>query len=373
MRTIPIDPADAAALTSFVELPFALHAADPRWVPPLRAPLAAELTGGSAFARYGRMRLFVCEDGGRLRGRVAAIVNPRLSGAAGSAAPPRGPIGQLGYFEAEDDDRVVASLFDAAFAWLRGEGARAAWGPMNGGAHRLHRFMTKGVERTPFLFEPRNPPYYPRLFEAQGFARVHEWHSFDVTRIELEGIQALLEAGTAPVAAEGRYRTELLDPRDMPRALARLHPLLDGVWAGHVGYASLDLAEFAEVFAGLLALITERHIGFLVETASGRDVGCAFMYPDWVDEVRALAGDAAGWGAWLGAGRRPARLVLHTTAVLPEARRTGGPYMLIERGIRHTLEDGFEELVVGLVDADWRLFRKVAEPTREYALYGRGI
>src|SRR2546430_17312762 len=111
------------------------------------------------------MRLSLCTEGGRVRGRAAASVNRRLRDAT------HAPIGQVGFFEAEDDDAVAKSLLDAALAWLGGEGARSAWGPMNGGGHPAHRLMTKGVEPAPFLFEPRNPPYYPRLFEACGFAR----------------------------------------------------------------------------------------------------------------------------------------------------------------------------------------------------------
>jgi GNAT superfamily N-acetyltransferase len=244
---------------------------------------------------------------------------------------------------------------------------------MNGGAHRPHRFQVAGFERDPFLFEPRNPPYYPALFEACGFRRLHGWQSFDLTHEELAGIRALLDAGTSAAREDGRYRIELVEPRDTGAALARLHPLLDGIWGGHVGYTSLDLEEFAEVFGGVLAVITRRHMGVLVDRASGRDVGCAFMYPDWIEEVRALRGDASGWGAWLASGRRPRRAILHTTAVLPEARGTGGAYLLVAQGIQHLLEDGYEQLTVALVDEDWKLFRKVAAPTRAYALFAREI
>ena len=74
------------------------------------------------------------------------------------------------------------ALFD-----VNGNAGPTVWcnGRIVGGwAHRLHRFMVRGFERAPFLFEPRNPPYYPRLFEANGFAPVHRWYSYEISRAE---------------------------------------------------------------------------------------------------------------------------------------------------------------------------------------------
>src|SRR5262245_24849914 len=113
---------------------FLLNANDPKWIPPTRARLQQELTGADAFGRYGRIQMFGCENEGRLVGRIAAIVNPKLIDAAGH------PVGQVGYFESIDDAQVASILFDGAFAWLRAAGARQVLGPMNGGPHRTHRF-----------------------------------------------------------------------------------------------------------------------------------------------------------------------------------------------------------------------------------------
>lgn len=74
--------------------------------------------------------------------------------------------------------------------------------------------------------------------------------------------------------------------------LVRVHRLMNACWAGHVGYAPLDFDEFAEVFAGLLAIIGPGNVIALVR--EGQDGGFAFIYPDYVDDVRALGGHASG-------------------------------------------------------------------------------
>jgi hypothetical protein len=367
MHTLPVSAADPAAVARFVEVPFALRRGDPLWVPPIRASVERAITGRDRFGSYARTAAFVCERDGADVGRVAAIVNPRLLGTGGA------PLGQVGYFESIDDEEVAKGLFAAAADWLRAAGAREVVGPMNGGAHREHRLMTRGFEREPFLFEPRTPPFYPRLFEAAGFGRVRAWQSYDMTRDSLAAVVALVQDGVARVRAAGTHHAEALDPGDVAGTLARLHPILDGVWAGHTGYAPFDLEELGELFTGLLALMTPRHISVLVDSRTRRDVGLAYHYPDYAAEVRALGGDAAGWGAWLAEGRRPRGVVLHTIAVLPEVRRTGAAYLLVNRNVPNVLEDGFEAPVVALVDEDFKLFGKAAPPTREYALYGRAL
>jgi GNAT superfamily N-acetyltransferase len=282
------------------------------------------------------------------------------------------PLGQLGYFECEDDASVAGALLDAGAAWLRAQGAREIVGPINGGAHRAHRLMTRGFEREPFLFEPRNPPFYVGLWESHGFRPVHTWRSYEVSREQLAPLEALIRRGADRDRASGSHEGVELDPRgDARGVLARIHPLLDRAWAGHTGYSSLDPDELAETFGGLLTLM-DGHCAGVARHASGHDDGFAFMYPDYVAEVRALAGDATRWGSWLG-GAIPPRLVLHTVAVVPEARRTGAPFTLMEYGLRYFLSGGFRELVVALVTEEFRLFERVTEATREYALFGRAL
>src|SRR5262245_37511098 len=144
---------DRRSLEEFIEFSWTVNQGDPLWVPPLREKIFHELSGASAFSRYGRFELFLCEAEGRLAGRIAALVNPRLLDSGGHV------LGQLGYFESVDEPDVASALIGAGLDWLRTQQVAQVMGPMNGGAHRTHRFLTRGFDRAPFLFEPRNPPY----------------------------------------------------------------------------------------------------------------------------------------------------------------------------------------------------------------------
>jgi hypothetical protein len=283
-------------------------------------------------------------------------VNPRLVDASGAV------IGQLGYFECVDDAAVAGTLVEAGITWLRTQGAREIVGPMNGGAHRTHRLMTRGFDRDPFLFEPRNPPYYPTLFEACGFRPAHRWFGYEFERARAGELADRFDRILARKPPPGEIVSVPIER--VEEILVRLHRLLDACWEGHVGYAPLDLPEFVEVFRGALAIMQTGNVNILVQ--DGSDVGFTLIYPDYADDVRALDGDASGWGRWLGEAR-PDRLVLHTAALVPSVRASSAAMAQIAAVLRHAVDGGYDKLVVALAVEGF--VSRIGEQTREYALY----
>ena len=360
---VMIDQPDVGA---FVDLPWRLHQGDASWIPPMRTRVVEELATVEGFGANGGMRRFGCQSDGRLVGRIAAIVNDGLTIGNGQV------VGQVGYFEAVDDDEVASNLFGAAFDWLRARGVRHVWGPMNGAAHRSHRLMTAGFDRTPFLFEPRNPAYYPALFERIGFTPCYTWCSIDVTSEQVRHALATLPYFRVRDEVKARYEIASPERLDPGEVLQRLYPMLDRIWAGHLGYVPLDFAEFGGVLGPALSLMSARDFLWAVERGSHRDVGCGFCYPDHADEVRALNGDPRGWGRWRATGGKPKRLVMHTVSLSPEARGLGLAGWVVRRMFEHCADD-YGEGIAALIVQDFRPLRQVAPATREYALFERSL
>ncbi len=331
-----------------------MHGDDPKWIAPIRAADMRDLTGQGTFGQYAQLQMFLCEDEGRVLGRLAAIYNPRLPGT-----------GQIGYFESVDDPQVLGSLLEVACPWLKARGATEIWGPMNGGAHRTHRFMTKGFETEPFLFEPRNPSYYPSLFEANGFEAFKHWHSYELSASMIQTLVKRLARAVKRAADRHTIVPFEMKAPDLPR----LHGILDRVWTGHPGYAPMQPDEFLETYGGLVAITVAPYLG-VVENAAGADIAIGLCYPDFAEEVRALRGDASGWAAWMGQGL-PNRLIMHTVAVVPEERGAGPSMLIIDHAAKHLAGDGFDQVVVALVVDTFKLFSRFAKPTRDYALYRR--
>lgn len=352
---------DASRLSDFVDLAWSINGSDPLWVPPMRASLVRELSGSSPSERYQQRQLFLCTRGSEVVGRVAGIVDARWTDSQGH------PIGQIGYFEAINDAEVADSLLRAACAWLRNQGASRIVGPINGGAHRPHRFMTRGFDYEPFLFEPRNPPYYPTLFGQFGFEPIATWHSFDANTSVLKQLSEQPEIQRGKTWFRESYQLIYLDPTDTPGSLSRIFRLLHRVWEGHVGFVDIDAEEFAEIAIPLLSLMAVKDIN-VIANRSGDDVGFGFSYPDYVAEVRRLGGNLEGWARWTNTAQ-PTRYVMHTVAVRKQDR-TGASLLSILNAIDNLTERGYESAVVALVVDGYRFFHRTLPSTRTYALFG---
>jgi len=360
MVGVSIVPARRKDLPEFIEFSWSIYANDPLWIPPLRESLVQEISGLSAVSCRWHIQPFLYKSNGVVRGRIAALINPKLVDHNGI------PIGQLGYFESVDDPDVAEALVDAGTEWLREQGVRDVLAPCNGGAHRLYRLLVRGFEKTPFLFEPRNPPYYPRLLEHCRFEPRGRWFSYDLTLQEMRGILERLRSILAKRPPRGKIVP--LPPDRKQETSARVHAILDECWSGHISYAPMELDEMTEMFSGLLSIMGPYDLTMFVQ--DHRDVGFGFMYPDYAAQVRALAGNTARWGEWLGKSRAT-RLILSTSALVPKARKSSTAVAQIAGPLDRRIQEGFQEFVVALVIEGW--LSRLAKPTREYVLYGRSL
>ena len=65
-----------ADLKAFIDLPFRIYAADPHWVPPLRAEVRELLTPGkNPFFEHAEVQLFLARRGTRVVGRISAHID----------------------------------------------------------------------------------------------------------------------------------------------------------------------------------------------------------------------------------------------------------------------------------------------------------
>ena len=118
--------------------------------------------------RRSRLRLFLSPG----RARVAAMINPRLTDAAGR------PIGLLGFFESVDDEAAARQVLHAGAAWLRAQGASIVRGPVNYTTWNDYRLTLDATEPGWFVGEPYHPPYYPRLWTSAAFTIATRYGSY---------------------------------------------------------------------------------------------------------------------------------------------------------------------------------------------------
>jgi hypothetical protein len=184
-------------LRAFVDLPFRLYAADPRWVPPLRLERYLYLSPRTnGFFEHGSARLFLAERDGRVVGRISAHVDDAYN------AHNEARWGWFGFLEVEDDAEALEALLGAAEGWLRARGMERMVGPADFTLNDGCGVLVEGHEHRPLLRQTWNQPYLVDLCEGAGLEKAMDMFFWRLDVSDRSGMVPIL-----PELAE-RSRTE---------------------------------------------------------------------------------------------------------------------------------------------------------------------
>lgn len=298
---------DRRALDAFLALPAEVYRGDPRCIAPTRNDTLA------SFLRpefVEAQRAWVAMDGGHPVARIVARRSPTLKDENGL------PFGMLGFFEALPGFDP-ARLFEASIAWLRETGAGAILGPMDGDTWHKHRLNVGPWDDPPFLLEPWNPPYYPALWEANGFEVLERYLS---KRVESGPVADFLEPKRQAALAAG-YQLRRLEPQKFEDELRTIYRISVQIFARNFLYTDIPEQEFFALYAGARSLLDPDLVWF-AQSPEGVDVGFLFAYPNGFQ------------------GRTDA-VNMKTIGVLPGHRRSGLGAALMGQGHRIAHEKGY--------------------------------
>lgn len=119
--------------------------------------------------RQARYQCFLAAENGRLAGRIASVIDPRIASTQ---------TGFFGAFETEERVEVAEKLFAAAEEWLASSGARKIIGPATFNTNQEVGLLIEGFEEPPQPFIPYNPPYYQNLVENCDFNKTTDLISY---------------------------------------------------------------------------------------------------------------------------------------------------------------------------------------------------
>lgn len=362
MQIRQIDWADSDAQARFIDFPWTLYAAE-QWVPPIKAALAHELSPANLFFRHGEAAVFVAEDqSGTVLGRIVASVDQQLKATH---------VGHFGYFETIDDAEVASGLLQAAEKWLKSRGKTEMHGPVNLNIYTDYRLQTKGFDRSPFMGEPRALPYYVTLLEQAGLSACADWNSWDISRVQVQGMNQYLQSQLAKIEPDAHYELRGLNLEQQATYLQDLYQLALPVFAENYGYAEIDFEEFFASYQSLLAIYQRYPDYITLLYQDQRAVGFGFVYPDFAATLQGIAGDATQVSQLAAAESQ--RLVFHTFGVDTDFRKTPAPYLVIELGTRLALRDGHTEVIGALAKAGRSAYDPLGPATRSYAVFSKDL
>lgn len=263
-----------ALVREFLELPERIYKGNPHWVRPLDNDIEGvfDRSKNELFADGDAIRWIARDGQGRVVGRIAAFYNRPLAESNDQ------PTGGCGFFEAENDGRLAAMLFDAAREWLAARGMEAMDGPINFGPRdSWWGLLVEGFEYQPLYTMPYNPPYYKDLFEAYGFMNYFNQHTYRRELVEGRLSPSVYERVKRLEETPG-YRFEHIDKRRLEQVAEEFRTIYNKAWALFTGVKTMDRAEAARLMNMLKPIIDERLIYFAY--FKDEPIGFFIMVPD---------------------------------------------------------------------------------------------
>lgn len=325
---------------AFSRLPFELYAGDPFWVAPLARQERerwSEKDNPSLQKRWHRR--FLAWRGPRPVGRVVAI-HDKLFGDRWSLGA-----GFFGFFESENNPTTARALLGAAEASLAELRCTHVYGPVNLTTHEEVGFLEESHGRRPMVLSPYNPPCYPALARAAGYApamelRSYEWRSELQPRHEVNGLRAARDTALTIRASDPkRWHEEC-------RILCDLyHRSFADVW----GFVPLTWDEFRYRAEGFRAFYRPDLV--LFAERDGRPIGFALTLPDANEVLGPLRGHLWPFGWWRlmkGIPKiRTGRFIL--IGVDPAETGRGAAFELSYRMMEAAIRAGFTRAEISLI------------------------
>ena len=337
-----------AQLAAVIRFPYRLHRREAHWVPPLL------LERGEFYDprrnpvyEYAQIRLFLALDGPEVAGTIAAVRNDRY----GQFHPEDRHVGFFGSYECIPDQAAALALFDAAGAWLAGQGKRVMRGPVNFTTNDVVGLLVDGFGDDPAVMMPYNPPYYAGQFEAAGFAKAKDLYAFTLTAGEYAG---RLGRVADRLAEGGHARIRPVDLARWRDELEFVRTCYNAAWAENWGFVPWTDRELDFIARELKPLIDPR-LAWVCEV-DGAPCGFAIAVPDANEALKLARGRLFPFGLlrilWQLKVRRCSRIRTIAMGVLPGQRHRGLDALLVHHLVTSAVGAGYGESEMGWILED---------------------
>lgn len=361
VRAVDVDVREALTdreRDEFIRFQLDHYANDPLFVAPIVAERREFIDPRSnPFFEQAQAAFFLARRGGRVVGRIAAVVDNRYNRFHGTSD------GMVGLFESQNDAGLAAALFESAMVWLRSRGMQRVIGPVNLAFHHDCGVLIEGFDREPCMMMPWNPRYYGRLFEASGFAKCRDLFSYEL--LANQGLPDKLVRLADRVRHSGRVRVRRLNTTNPEHDIRRIKTIYEGMLKPGFGFAPMSDAEFTAVVHRLRPVILMRPEMSLIAEVDGEAVAFSITLPDTHSAQREAHGYLfpLGLAKMLWAARDIDRLRGLLLGIKDGFRRRGIDALLVHETFTQATRLGYQAAELGWVLEDDKLINRAMQAT----------
>jgi GNAT superfamily N-acetyltransferase len=307
-------------LTRFIDLPFALPANHPLWVPPLKLERRVFLNRRlNAFFSHGEAEYFLAWRDGRVVGRVSAQINHAFNDHQ------QKKWGWFGFVELEDDPEVAAALLAAAEEWLRARGMERMVGPADFTMNDESGILIEGFELRPMIRQPWHPPHYQARMEEAGLTKAMDLLMWNLEVSDRAKVLPAIFELAEKVESEHGICVRRMRRWQLRKDMDAFAEVYNSAWSENwdfVPYSKKDL----DALAHEMQLVFDKHWAFIAERVdTGEVVAMAMTFPDINGALERMKGRLLplGWWYFLRKGRLTDRVRVGFLGVKPAYQHTG--------------------------------------------------
>jgi hypothetical protein len=235
----------------FRNLPYKLYRGNPYWVPPLRMAQKDILnTRRHPFYKTSEVEMFLARSGGRVVGRVMAILNRAHNEFHSERA------GFFGFFECENRRDAAAALLNAAREWLRSKGAEVVRGPMNPSTNYEVGLLIDAFDRSPAVMMTYNPDYYADLIERSGFQKSVDLYAYDIS-VRYYNTEKLKRVAQRLREKDG-ISVRIVDLKKFREEAAIIRQIYNDAWSANWGFVPVSEEEFDHLAKDMKQIVDPR-------------------------------------------------------------------------------------------------------------------
>ncbi|MDR0566603.1 MAG: hypothetical protein LBG47_06165 [Prevotellaceae bacterium] len=306
-------------LRQFITFPFALYKGHKQWVPPLisdeKRKLRADLN--PSFAAGCEAAYFMAGKGGKIAGRIAAIINHRAN------QKWQNKTARFGWLDFVDDYEVSGALLHAAEQWAKSKGMAGVQGPMGFTDFDLEGMLVEGFEHLPPIISPYNYPYYPLHLEKHGYVKAVDWLQYRINASQPVP-DKILRVNHA-IAHKYSLRTVIFKrKKDIMPYTHKFFEAVNAAWDNIYGFVQLTPEQVSYYTKAFFSFIRPELLCFILDDGDNV-VGFGLSMPTLSRAFQKARGKLFPFGFIhiLKSLYRYSEIDLYVNGVLPEWQRRG--------------------------------------------------
>lgn len=236
-------------LKKFIRFPLELYKGCDQYVPPLFKGQEHELMHAAPL-KYCTRKLWIVEDaGGKVVGRICAMINPRYNEKYGKKRV------RFGWFDLINDMKVAQMLFEAAESWAKAEGMDEIHGPLYYNTLGRQGMLVEGFDKLAPFSCIYNYPYYVDIVTGLGFEKECDWIQYMMPADQ--GVDERMTAIAERMMA--RYKIHVADfdelkkdPENIRKFFKAYNESFDGIVHNFIPFTDEEIEEEVKQIIGQL-------------------------------------------------------------------------------------------------------------------------